>query len=58
MPQLTPDMHNEARRFIAFLDVWYDLTLSLTLTRNPTLTLTLTRNPNPNPNSTPDQVRP
>ena len=24
MPQLTPDMHNEARRFIAFLDVWYD----------------------------------
>ena len=35
-------MHNEARRFIAFLDVWYDLTLSLTLTRNPTLTHTLT----------------
>ena len=24
VPQLTPEMHNEARRFIAFLDVWYD----------------------------------
>ena len=24
MPQLTPSMHNEARRFISFLDVWYD----------------------------------
>lgn len=24
VPQLTPELHNEARRFIAFLDVWYD----------------------------------